>query len=259
MDKHSTYRLIRDWKLNESIEKARRDSRVSRSQLAARLDLTLGGVSAWEYGRTRPDIENIRRLCCALNVSADELLGIRTGRETLSAQQKELMDIMVKLPERECAYLLSLAQTMLSAQNAQANVMDINEARKQVRLVSLPLNPLSMCAGDGLFLDDGGESETMQLVYSPILDDCDELVRVSGRSMEPEYFDGDIALVQHTDTLGEGEIGVFVLDGEGIMKEYRKDGLYPLNPEYEVIRPDENSTLRCFGRVLGKVTEKMLP
>ena len=75
----------------------------------------------------------------------------------------------------------------------------------------------------------------------------------------PEYFDGDIALVQHTDTLREGEIGVFALDGEGIMKRYQKDGLYPINPDYEVIRPDENSTLRCFGRVLGKVTEDMLP
>jgi transcriptional regulator with XRE-family HTH domain len=258
MDKQCAYRLVKGWKLNESIEKARRESAMSRPRLAEKLDVTLGGVSAWEYGRTRPDIDNIRKLCCALNVSADELLGIRSGREALSAPQKKLLDIMADLPGKECAYLLSLAEAMQAAQESE-KVIDFGEARKRVRLVALPVNPLSMCAGDGLYLDDGGESETVKLVYSPILDDCDELVKVSGRSMEPEYFDGDIALVQHTDTLREGEIGVFVLDGEGIMKEYHKDGLYPLNPEYDVIRPDENSSLRCFGRVLGKVTEDMLP
>ena len=258
MDRHSAYRLIKNWKLNESIEKARRERNISRSQLAARLDLTLGGVSAWEYGRTRPDIENIRRLCCALGVSGDELLGIRCAADTLSAPQKKLLEIVAELPEKECSYLLTLAETMLGAQQ-DANVIEINSIKSRAKLISLPVNPLSMCAGDGLYLDEGGEGETMQLVYSPVLDDCDELVRVSGRSMEPEYYDGDIALVQHTDTLREGEIGVFALDGEGIMKRYQKDGLYPINPDYEVIRPDENSTLRCFGRVLGKVTEDLLP
>ena len=59
MDKHCAYRLVKGWKLNESIEKARRERAMSRPRLAEKLDVTLGGVSAWEYGRTRPDIDNI--------------------------------------------------------------------------------------------------------------------------------------------------------------------------------------------------------
>ena len=143
MDRHFAYRLIKNWKLNESIEKARRERNISRSQLAAKLDLTLGGVSAWEYGRTRPDLENIRRRCCALGVSGNELLGIRCAADTLSAPQKKLLEIVAGLPEKECSYLLALAETMLGVQ-LDANVIEFNSIKSRAKLISLPVNPLSM-------------------------------------------------------------------------------------------------------------------
>ena len=88
---------------------------------------------------------------------------------------------------------------------------------------------------------------------------CDEILTITGDSMEPDYHDGDRVLVEHTERIQPGEVGIFVIAGEGVIKVYQEDGLYPLNPVYEVIRPTEDDNARCVGRVIGVLTPDMLP
>ena len=38
-------------------------------------------IGDWERNRSEPDVENLRKLCVALNVSADELLEVKTAKE----------------------------------------------------------------------------------------------------------------------------------------------------------------------------------
>lgn len=45
--------------------------------------------ASWEQGRTQPDIEHIKDLCCIFDVSADYLLGLE--------DETELSDIKKKL------------------------------------------------------------------------------------------------------------------------------------------------------------------
>ena len=82
---------------------------------------------------------------------------------------------------------------------------------------------------------------------------------VCGQSMEPTFLDGDRVLVQHTKELREGEIGIFLVDNEGYIKEYRKDGLHSHNPEYRTMTFHEDQSVRCIGRVIGKVKEEQIP
>ena len=72
------------------------------------------------------------------------------------------------------------------------------------------------------------------------------------------FFDGDQVLVQHTNHLQEGEIGIFVNGDAGYIKEYRKDGLYSHNTEYPPIRFSDEDAVRCIGRVLGTLTQEQL-
>ena len=74
--------------------------------------------------------------------------------------------------------------------------------------------------------------------------------------MEPTFHHGDQVLVEHTDTLREGEIGVFTIDGEGYVKEYRRDGLHSHNSDYATMTFGEHSEVRCVGRVLGRVQDE---
>ena len=77
--------------------------------------------------------------------------------------------------------------------------------------------------------------------------------------MEPTFFDGDQVLVQHTKELREGEIGIFLVDNEGYIKEYRTDGLHSHNPAYGMIPLSGEETVRCVGRVIGKLKEEQIP
>lgn len=249
--------------IGKSITRFRLASGLSRAELAKRMEMTLGGVSAWEYGRTRPDIDSLKKLCAVLGVTSDELLGIEGTYSQLSDEEKSLIDTYRLLPEQERKYMNGIADIMKQTAQTQRVkpvrlVQSAGNKNKRANIVTLPLNPLSICAGDGIFLEDGTESEVITLKYSPELSRCDEVVRVSGHSMEPEYEDGDLVLVKHTDSIDFGQVGIFVVDGEGIIKQYQKDGLHPFNKEFSVIRPGEDAQVRCFGRVLGKVTSDML-
>ena len=58
--------------------------------------------------------------------------------------------------------------------------------------------------------------------------------------------------------IDEGEIGIFIVAGEGFVKEYRRDGLHSHNPKYKTIHPSQDDNFRCVGRVLDVITEDML-
>ena len=71
-----------------NIEAIRTTKGFTRTEIADKMNITLGAVSAWEYGRTRPDIDSLKRLCEILNVSSDEILGITQGYASLSKDEQ---------------------------------------------------------------------------------------------------------------------------------------------------------------------------
>ena len=81
-------------------------------------------------------------------------------------------------------------------------------------------------------------------------------VRISGDSMEPEFHDGQIAWVLQQESVANGEIGIFALNGEAYIKKLQNDKngifLISLNEKYAPIKVSENDRLDIFGKVLGK-------
>lgn len=43
--------------------------------------------------------------------------------------------------------------------------------------------------------------------------------------MEPDYFDGDIVLVDADADVNVGDVGIFIVNGEGFIKQRGKDRL----------------------------------
>ena len=85
--------------------------------------------------------------------------------------------------------------------------------------------------------------------------DVDFGVRVSEDSMEPLYLNGQIIWVHQQETLEDGEIGIFFLDGEAYVKKYHQtpDGisLISMNKKYAPIKVSSGSVFRTFGKVVG--------
>lgn len=113
----------------------------------------------------------------------------------------------------------------------------------------LPLHMLPASAGDGAFLD----SENYEIIeVGPEVPLAANFgVRLTGNSMEPRFADGDIVWVKKQPCLEEGQIGIFILNGEGYCKKYHKDRLESLNPEYDDIILGKYDDLRIVGQVLS--------
>lgn len=127
-------------------------------------------------------------------------------------------------------------------------IEDIN--LKVIRLYDFPVS-----AGHGNFIGD--EAAT----YINITTDnrkADFAVRVTGNSMEPDYYEGDILLVKRQNTLNSGQLGIFFYDGDTLFKKYRKNkkkiSIISLNKDYDPIVIASDRTLIIQGLVLGKMT-----
>ena len=123
-------------------------------------------------------------------------------------------------------------------------------ARRQIDLYDLPVS-----AGTGMYITDM-DSTIINIPATPQSESASFALRIKGNSMEPKYRDGDILLVEETDSLEYGELGIFILDGDGYFKKYEGDRLISLNPEYAPIMLDDFDNIMLCGRVVGKLKRK---
>ena len=100
------------------------------------------------------------------------------------------------------------------------------------------------------------QSEIVCIDESILPEDITFGVRISGDSMEPEFHDGQIAWVLQQESVANGEIGIFALNGEAYIKKLQNDTdgifLISLNEKYAPIKVSKNDRLDIFGKVLGK-------
>ena len=71
--------------------------------------------------------------------------------------------------------------------------------------------------------------------------------------MEPTFHNDDKVFVEKCDTIREGEIGIFIINGDAFIKELGNDCLISHNSAYQPIKLTENDSIYCCGRVLGIV------
>ena len=71
--------------------------------------------------------------------------------------------------------------------------------------------------------------------------------------MEPRFFDGDCVLIQRSARIHEGEIGIFIVNGDSYIKKIGNGKLLSLNPAYEPILLHEYDDIRCVGKVIGTI------
>ena len=114
-------------------------------------------------------------------------------------------------------------------------------------------------AGDGTDWPEHPEKEEVILFDSPAVSHADEIITVTGKSMEPQFHDGDRVLVEHCVDLRNGDIGIFYVPGMGgVIKQKSYDRLHSINPDFDDIFPYEEGAI-VVGRVIGKIDSDMIP
>ena len=125
-------------------------------------------------------------------------------------------------------------------------------------LIEIPICELLITAGLGNYWDNIS-FEMMPFRPDEVPDKADLGVRISGNSMEPKISDGDIVWVKECSQVENGEIGIFIFDGDAYCKKLKKDTkkrllyLVSLNPDYDPIKVGPDDRFYTIGRVLRKI------
>lgn len=113
----------------------------------------------------------------------------------------------------------------------------------------------SASAGTGVFILGNEVTDQIAVPDRPGLPDADYAIKVSGRSMEPDYSDGDIVLVSQRAELRHGDVGIFIVNNNAYIKEYGEHELISRNPDSDNIMIREYDNIVCMGKVIGKLEE----
>ena len=221
--------------------------------LARILGVAKSSITNWETGVSAPSQAMVPRLCEALGITPNALYGYPENADGLPEEERRALRLYRALSPLDRRNALSFMETM------RVHAADDLRERCMARFRTLPRLCDKVCAGSGSELLADGACESCFLLDCRETREADVVVTVTGNSMEPTSQDGQDLLVRYTPSLFPGEIGIFVVDGQGTVKEYRRDGLYPHNPAHSAILPGEGVAIRCVGRVIGAVSQAMRP
>ena len=121
------------------------------------------------------------------------------------------------------------------------------------RGIVIPFYETPVSAGVGSWLSDDTPTEWITLPRNDTTESADMILEIRGDSMQPRFYNGDKVLVKSSESIMEGEIGVFVLNGESFIKKMGKGCLISLNPSYEPIKIGSFDDIHCVGRVIDRV------
>lgn len=227
--------------------KETRESRgYKQNQFADLLGVTATRLNYWEKDKREPDVEMIKKISALLNVSSDWLIGneqnIVNTPFIFSPSEKVIVEKYRILDE----YGKKAVDGLLNTEYDRCTYLAAEQ-----ELIHLPKSVLKASAGSGNWLDEQ-QLESVSVLDTPQSRKANLVIEVDGDSMSPTYENGDNVLVNTKSDVAVGDIGIFIVDGNGYIKKLGTDRLISVNPEYDDIFPAEYSDFRCVGKALGK-------
>ena len=259
----------------ERIKKIKSEKRITNEKLSELTGIPLGTLSKILAGISdSPKLSNIVLIANALECTVDYIVSgtpENTNNFTLSKDEISLVTKYRSLDKIGKDLLLVVAQKeaeRFSAPEKEKTTKTFTE-KKSAKILSLPpiststdfsrkdvpLYDLPVSAGPGVYLDES-LAQVISIPKTSKTISTDYALRISGNSMEPKYHDGDILLVEEAESIEIGELGIFMLDGNGYFKKYGGDRLISLNTEYGDILLRDYAESVCCGRVIGKLKKK---
>lgn len=256
-----------------TFDKLCKENGTTATAIALKLGLSKGNTSSWKKGGN-PSADILIKIADELNCTVDILLGRKIHSPKLDEDESVLIEHFSKLGEKDKGKVLERAELLaeIAAERAAVQAKKAEETAPSAaderpnsqKPLPFPNEPeqdeeekfyvdicsLPTSAGTGVYLDDSS-TEPLQIVHTDIAERANYAVRVSGDSMTPMYRSGDIVLVETCPSVEVGEIGIFVVDGEGFIKKYGGDRLISLNPKYKDMLLKRYESVYCRGRVLG--------
>ncbi len=221
-------------------------------------------IYGWERGHSQPTIDTFIEMCRFYGVSdvfsyfgdvpeISDVISI-SEREHIKKYRlldpygKEAVDGVLDVETRRCQEERDKQAAILREQREQ---LEVAEEIAPEDVYSIPLYFLPMSAGTGEIAAQEYPEDFLLKKRPPR--GTSFIACVSGNSMEPTYYNGDLVFIHATVDLRQGQIGAFLMDGQLWIKELGSEELISHNPDYAP-RPFTDD-IRCQGLVLGVCDE----
>lgn len=235
--------------IGDRIREIRESRNLTQKELAAMLgDSRPSLICNYENGTSRPDVERIIKLCKALGVSADELLGIKIDGQRLTSDEWTRTTKIRRLDEHGKLVVDYLID------EEYARVLANSRKKKRPHLMFIDSYAYPVSAGTGSYV----ATEAPEQILVPECDEAEEadyVLTITGDSMEPAFSDGDKVYVVQQPAVEIGEIGIFMINDEAFIKKLGKGQLISLNEKYKPIPLRQDDSIYCCGKVIGIVEE----
>ena len=233
--------------LHERLKELRVQHGYTMKALCDKTGMPLRTYQNYEAGIREPSLSAIISLTDVYNITTDYLLGRAPqtdAMQILMSQTDVSPETLVRqfeaLPDEWQTIVMTIVNAMKETRRARQEMQ--NRPSIQMRK---HLNKAA--AGFGYDLASTDEWTEITVIDTPQARSADFAVEVDGDSMLPDYHDGDIVLVKRDPDVPVGEVGLFVHDGMGYIKERGSKCLISRNPEY----PNIEGEAQCIGLVVG--------
>ncbi len=265
----------------DRIKLIKSEKKITNDALSEMTGIPLGTLSKILAGISdSPKLSNIVAICDALDTSLEYVVNgipentnnftldrgemrLIENYRTLDSHGKELVTLVLD-KEKERVLRAPYVDNSIEVKSGEAKILPAASVGLSAREVrqnrgftkrALPLFDMPVSAGVGVFVDSPASDEIM-IPDNERTSEADFALRISGNSMEPRYRDGDVLLVSNSDYVEVGELGIFILDGNGYFKIYGGDRLISMNKVYGDILLKDFENVSCVGKVIGKLKRK---
>lgn len=205
-------------------------------------NISVESLYHYEQGRSTPQTNIFFALCKIYHIPIEDCFFYSSNAEVEFLQNLRDLD----QESRDNYFSLIKKQAELTKRAGKTNP----------GMIRLPYYGKIAAAGQSVLFSDIIETEYRTFPDTKESQAATFCIGVSGDSMEPTFYDGDIVYVNKNTVIYPGDIGIFQVGNEVYIKELGDHQLISHNSKYPPIRTEDQ--IIYIGKVIGKASNSLL-
>lgn len=226
-----------------NIRKYLKQSTMTQKQLAELIGIKPSTLSDYLNLRSNPSHGVIQKIADVFGI-------VKSDIDTTYKEDNDITTVYNQLTPPRQHNVLDYAKHQLELQNnTKDNIVDFNDYKDNKVNEASVYGYVSAGTGEQIF-----DEPQFKVAVKGDVPIHDLALQVNGNSMEPMFHDKEVIFIEKTYEIKNGQIGVFIIDGEAYVKKvYVEDDrltLVSLNKAYPDLHFYENESIELVGKVI---------
>lgn len=226
-----------------NIRKYLKQSTMTQKQLAELIGIKPSTLSDYLNLRSNPSHGVIQKIADVFGI-------VKSDIDTTYKEDNDITTVYNQLTPPRQHNVLDYAKHQLELQNnTKDNIVDFNDYKDNKVNEASVYGYVSAGTGEQIF-----DEPQFKVAVKGDVPIHDLALQVNGNSMEPMFHDKEVIFIEKTHEIKNGQIGVFIIDGEAYVKKvYVEDDrltLVSLNKAYRDLHFYENESVELVGKVI---------